>query len=156
VTAVTDARMMRSYSIALAGKIDARESPMVQSGHTVIRKLFILVFVLSVVGNSLAAVLPYIAGDGQCEGNCCQIVRRSDARANQSRLRCLMQCEHPTENQGVPEAPLLRTERDSKVVALVPAGIQAGCSTLNARTPHSSHTAFASTHIYLKISALLI
>lgn len=122
-----------------------------------IRKLFILVFVLSVVSNSLATVLPYIAGDGQCEGNCCQIVRRSQARSNQSRLRCLMQCEHPIENQGVPESPLVRTERDSKLVALVATGIQAVSPTLNARSPRStSRNSFASTHIYLKTGTLLI
>ena len=122
-----------------------------------IRKLFILVFVLSVVSNSLATVLPYIAGDGQCEGNCCQIVKRSNARADQSRLRCLKQCEHPIENQGVPESPLVRTERDSKVVALVATGLQVVCSTMIAgSTRLTSHTAFASTHIYLKTGTLLI
>ena len=125
-----------------------------------IRKLFILVFVLSATSSSLATVLPYIAGDGECEANCCRVSRRSEPRASQSKLtglRCLMQCEHPAENQGVPEPPLLRTERDSKAVALVAPGIQAVCSTLNARLVHStSRTAFASTHLYLKTGTLLI
>ncbi len=130
---------------------------MVQSGYIVIRKLFILVFVLSVACNSLATVLPYIAGDSGCEANCCRVSPRSEPRASQSRLRCLMQCEHPAENQGVPESPLLRTERDSKVVALVAPGIPAVCATLNARSLYStSRTAFASTHIYLKTGTLLI
>jgi hypothetical protein len=68
-----------------------------------------------------------------------------------------MQCEHPAENQGVPESPLLRTERDSKVVATVVFGLPAICSTVNTRSSRSaSHTAFAPTHIYLKTGTLLI
>jgi hypothetical protein len=122
-----------------------------------IRKVLVIVFVLSVTSGSLADVLPYIAGDGECEGNCCRIVRRSEFRANQSRLRCLMQCEHPAENQGVPESPVLRTERISKIVAQVAPQIQTGCSTLKTRSPHSiARIASASTHIYLKTGTLLI
>src|SRR5713226_4109878 len=98
------------------------------------RKLLIVAFVLSVASNSLAGLLPYIAGDGECENNCCRVVRRSVSQASQSRMRCLMQCEHPADNQGVPESPLLRTERDTKVVALVAPGIQAVCPKLNSRT----------------------
>lgn len=130
---------------------------MVQSRYIMIRKLFFLVFVLSAASSSLATVLPYIAGDGGCEANCCRVVRPNESLTNQSRLRCLMQCEHPAETQGVPEPPLLRTERDSKAVALVAPGIQAVCSTLNARSLHStSRTAFASAHLYLKTGTLLI
>jgi hypothetical protein len=122
-----------------------------------IRKVLIIAFVLSVASNSLAGVLPYIAGDGDCEGKCCRIVRGSESRANQNRLRCLMQCERPAENQGVPESPLVRTERYSKIVALVAPGVHAGYSTLNARTLRStSRTALTSTRIYLKTGTLLI
>lgn len=72
-------------------------------------------------------------------------------------MRCLMQCEHPAENQGVPESPLLRTERDTKVVALIAPGTQAICATLNPRTLHpTSPGALASTHIYLRTGTLLI
>lgn len=68
-----------------------------------------------------------------------------------------MQCERPAENQGVPEWPLLKTERDSKAVALIPVAIEAGFYALNARTLHStSRAALASTHIYLKTGTLLI
>lgn len=121
------------------------------------RKVLIIAFLLSVASNSLAAVLPYVAGDAACEGKCCRVVRRSDWRANESRLRCLMQCEHPIENQGVPESSLVRPERNSKAVALVAPGLQTLCSTLNARSlPSAPRAAFTSTPIYLKTGTLLI
>jgi hypothetical protein len=67
-----------------------------------------------------------------------------------------MQCEHPAENQGVPEFPVLRTERDSKVVAHAAPSLQV-CSTLNTRSSHATaRISFASTHIYLKTGTLLI
>src|SRR5438309_3275579 len=113
------------------------------------RKFFIIAFVLSIACNSLAGVLPYIAVDSGCEANCCRVVRGCGSRANQSRLRCLMQCEQPADNQGVPQSPMLRTERDSKVVALVAPGTQAVCPTLNTRALYPiSRTALASTYIY--------
>lgn len=73
-------------------------------------------------------------------------------------LRCLLQCEHPAENQGVPESPVLRTERDSKVVAHAAPSLQALGSTVNTSlSPHSTtRITFASTHIYLKTGTLLI
>lgn len=125
-----------------------------------IRKLLIIAFVLSVAANSLAGVLPYITGDGNCETNCCRAHRVGESRATVSKpaaLRCLLQCEHPAENQGVPESPVLRTERDSKVVAHSAPALQAGCSTVNARLSDSTiRITFESTHIYLKTGTLLI
>jgi hypothetical protein len=122
-----------------------------------IRKLLLVAFVLSTTSNSLAAVLPYIEGDSGCEANCCRVIRHAESQASLSRLRCLMQCEHPAENQAVPESPLLRTERDSKIVATVATSIQTACSTLDARSPHSNaHTGFAPARIYLRTGTLLI
>jgi hypothetical protein len=134
---------------------------MICSRHTMKRKLFILAFVLSVTSNSLAAAWPYIAGDGGCESTCCRTVHHSEDLASLSEpmsgVRCPMRCEHPAENQGVPESPLLRTERDTKVVAQVAPGIQAVCSTLDGRPLHSTaRVAFASTPIYLRTGTLLI
>lgn len=125
-----------------------------------IRKVLIIAFVLSVAGNSLAGVLPYITGDGDCEANCCRVHRQAESRASVSKLpglRCLMQCEHPAENQGVPESPVLRTERDSKVVAQAAPALQAVWSTVNTRLSHSTtRITFSSTHLYLKTGTLLI
>ena len=125
-----------------------------------IRKVLVIAFVFSVATNSIAGVLPYIAGDVECEGNCCRIVQRSEFSTNQSNLtglRCLMQCEHPSENQGLPESPVLQTERDSKGVAQVATAIRPVYATLNTRPSHSiAGIALASTHIYLKTGTLLI
>lgn len=125
-----------------------------------IRKLLIIAFVLSVASNSLAGALPYITGDGNCDANCCRAHRMGESRAKVSKsaaLRCLLQCEHPAENQGVPESPVLRTERDSKIVAHATPSLQALCSTVNARLSHSTtRITFASTHIYLTTGTLLI
>ena len=125
-----------------------------------IRKVLIIAFVLSVAANSLAGVLPYITGDGNCEANCCRAHRLSESRARvykRAALRCLLQCEHPAENQGVPESPVLRTERDSKIVAHAALSLQALCSTVNTSLSYSTtRITFASTHIYLKTGTLLI
>lgn len=125
-----------------------------------IRKVLIIAFVLSVAANSLAGVLPYITGDGNCDANCCRVHRVGESRARVSKraaLRCLLQCEHPAENQGVPESPVLRTGRDSKVVAHAAPPVQAVCSTVNARLSRSTtRITFESIHIYLKTGTFLI
>ena len=125
-----------------------------------IRKVLISAFVLSVAANSLAGALPYITGDANCEANCCRAHRVGESRARVSKraaLRCLMQCEQPAENQGVPESPVLRTERDSKNVAHAAPSLQALCSTVNASLSHSTtRITFASSDIYLKTGALRI
>lgn len=121
------------------------------------RKLLIVVFVLSATCNSLAAVLPYITGDSGCEAKCCRVVRHVESRESLSKstsgplsgVRCPMRCEHPAENQGVPESPLLSTERDTKVVAPVAPGIQAVCSTLDARSLHSTARRTFASDTYL-------
>jgi hypothetical protein len=123
-----------------------------------IRKLLLVAFVLSVTSNSLAAVLPYLVGDGGCEANCCRVVRHVESQTSLSRLRCLMQCEHPAEHQGVPELPLLRSDRDSKVAAhIATAAVQAACLTRDARSARSTtRIEFAPTDIYLRTGTLLI
>jgi len=68
-----------------------------------------------------------------------------------------MQCEHPIENQGVPESSLVRPERNSKAGALIAPGLQTLCATPSERSLLSApRIAFASTHIYLKTGTLLI
>lgn len=122
-----------------------------------IRKFFIIAFVLSVASNSLAGVLPYIFGEGECEGKCCRIVGHDEARANQYRLRCLMECERSPDGQGVPGSQVLRIERVNKVVATVAPGIQALCSTSNVSSQRSPvPVSYVTAQIYLKTGALLI
>lgn len=122
-----------------------------------IRKFLIIAFVLSVASNSLAGVLPYILGEGECEAKCCRIVGDGESRANQSRLRCLMECGRAADSQGVPGSQLLRIERVSKVVAPVSPGIQALCSPSNVRSLRSPvSVSYVTAQIYLKTGALLI
>lgn len=137
--------------------IDQRRGAVINSPHTMKRKLFILAFVISVASNSMAAVWPYIAGDDDCAGTCCKAVRPGDMSSSADKLCCLTQCEHPAANQGAPEASLLRTERDNRSATLVASGIQAVYSTLCARWGHApARTLFPSTHIYLRTGTLLI
>ena len=136
--------------------IDSRKDAMLCSKHLMTRKILIIAFVLSVAGNSLSVVWPYIEGETACESNCCRVVRRVESRASMSRLRCLMQCENPRENQGLPQSSPSRSARDSKVVAQVSPAPAVGSSS-NARVPHSpARTEFVPTHIYLRIGTLLI
>src|SRR5713226_4131962 len=88
--------------------IDLHESAMVHSRRTMIRKLFILAFVVSVAGNSLAAVSPHMDGDGGCRADCCRAARHNEPQATLSKLCCLTQCNQPRETQGSLPASLLR------------------------------------------------
>jgi hypothetical protein len=145
------------YSLDLAGTIDARENPMVLSGHKVIRKLFILIFVLSVANNSLAAALPYIEGDGDCKTSCCRSARHNEPRAKLSKMCCLTQCNEPAETQRVPESTSFSTGRDSKDPGSPAACVEAGCSgRTRAFLPSPPSNTRQSSHIYLKTGALLI
>ncbi|HJZ69017.1 MAG TPA: hypothetical protein VKF81_12910, partial [Blastocatellia bacterium] len=58
-----------------------------------ISRVLILAFLLSVSSDSLAAVAPNM--DAGCSARCCQNVRQNRPGANQSKLRCLMECNQP-------------------------------------------------------------
>ena len=130
---------------------------MVLSGHKVIRKLFILIFVLSVANNSLAAALPYIEGDGECKTSCCRSARHNEPRAILSKVCCLTQCNQPAEAQRVPETTSFSTGRDSKDLGSPAACVEAACSGPTRASLHSPPSKIRqSSHIYLKTCALLI
>jgi len=130
---------------------------MVLSGHKVIRKLFILIFVLSVTNDSLAAVLPSIGGDSECEARCCRSARHNEPRAKLSKMCCLTQCNQPAEAQRVPESTSFSTGRDSKALGSPAACVEAGCSGRTRASLHSPPSKIRqSSHIYLKTGALLI
>lgn len=123
---------------------------------TMVRSLFILILALSVTGCTLGSILQSINGS-DCQARCCRVARRCDSHTSSSSLRCLMQCEHRSENQGVPQSPVLRTERDGKVVAQLAPAVAVIYSTLDVRSLHSTaRTNIASTHIYLRTGTLLI
>jgi hypothetical protein len=157
VTAVTACGTPSCYSLDLAGTIEARENSLVLSEHKVIRKLFILIFVLSVANNSLAAAFPYIEGDGKCKTNCCRSARHNEPRATLSKICCLTQCNQPAEAQGVPESTSFSTGRDSKDPGSPSACVVAASSDRSRASLHSPPSNIVqSSHIYLKNGALLI
>jgi hypothetical protein len=135
---------------------DVLKTAMIDSRHKMERKLFILAFVLSVTSNSMAAACLYSAENGECEGTCCRVARCAEMSANAQKLRCLTQCNHPLENQAVPEAPVLRAERDKTVAFDAPRlseTLSTSCEKWR-RSPDAA--AFASMHNYLRTGALLI
>jgi hypothetical protein len=130
-----------------------------------VRKLFLISFVLSATSGSLAAALPYLTGEGDCSSTCCRVVRHNKASAafyrssskTADKLCCLMQCEHPADSQSVPEASPVRAQKESKNVAQNSSVLPALLLIPNSNRNHSPlRTAFASTHIYLKTGTLLI
>ena len=130
---------------------------MVLSGHKVIRKLFILIFVLSVANNSLAAALPYIEGDGECKTSCCRSTRHNEPRAKLSKMCCLTQCNQPAEAQGVPESTSFSAGRHTKDPGSLASCVEAACSGPTRASLHSPLSKIRqSSHIYLKTGALLI
>ena len=126
-----------------------------------IRRLFLITFVLSATSSALAAALPYITGEGDCNNTCCRVVRHSDARATSykpvHKLCCLMQCEHPVESQSMPEVSPVRSQKESKNVAQnSPELLTLHLGRDSSRYYSPLRTAFASTDIYLKTGTLLI
>jgi hypothetical protein len=121
-----------------------------------IRTLLILAFMLSVAGNSLAAVAPVVEGDGGC-GGCCSASRLNQPSVSPSKLCCLADCNQSGETQQPAPPSLLRTERDNKSISPVAVVLAAAHSVPPSGFLHSlAGSVVQSTHIYLKTGALLI
>jgi len=65
-----------------------------------IKRIFTLIFILTVFGNALAAFPPHSDGEGGCSTECCQTARHEGADAVLSRLCCIVECPQPAENSG--------------------------------------------------------
>lgn len=65
-----------------------------------IKRIFTLIFILTIVGNALAAFPPHSDGEGGCSTECCQTARQDGAGAVLSRLCCITECPQPAENSG--------------------------------------------------------
>lgn len=121
-----------------------------------IRRLLILAFMLSVAGNSLAAVAPVVEGDGGC-GGCCSAARRNEPRVSPSKLCCLTECNQSGETQQTAPPSLLRTKRDDKSSSAVAVVLAAAHSVPASGFLHSpARSIVQSTHIYLRTGTLLI
>ena len=121
-----------------------------------IRRLLILVFVMSVAGNSLAAVAPVVEGDGGC-GGCCSVAHHNEPRLSPSKLCCLTECNQPGETQQPAPASLLRTERDDKSASPIAVLLATARSVPPSGFLHSfARSIVQSTPIYLRTGTLLI
>lgn len=123
-----------------------------------IRKLFILAFVLSVAGNLLGAVLPCIEGDGGCSAKCCQAVRQNRKDANMSKLRCIVDCNQSrTTNPQSPAVPAVAQRHgkaDACLSTLRVAAAPSLYSPIGLRSKNSLST--GSIDVYLRTQTLLI
>src|SRR5437588_8263727 len=79
-----------------------------------IRRLFIVIFVLSVACNALAAVSPHLEGDGACSTRCCRAARGRGANGAAAKLCCLTRCDQSAENQGSLAPGFLSSKQDNK------------------------------------------
>lgn len=121
-----------------------------------IRKLLIQAFILAAVSNSLAAVAPVIAGEGECGAACCKAAHRQKPSALLSKLCCLTDCNQPAETQSQSGEGLLRSDRNKSHAPVVIA-VQALFSDQPSSFLHSSsRNVIHSTPIYLRTGTLLI
>ena len=118
-----------------------------------IRRLLILLFTLSVAGNSLASAA--LVNDDEC-GPCC---RPAGSRQRMSVLKdcCYSECGQPSDSQRQAPKDILAIERSYKLDAIV------GVKLVPLREPQSlavsptaARAVIGSTHIYLRTGTLLI
>ena len=157
VTAVTAFRVMCCYSLELARTIDARQSAMLHFRSTMIRRLFILAFVLSIACNAIGAVSPHMEGDGGCGADCCRAARHNGPKATAAKLCCLTQCKQAAETQAYLPTSLLSSRQDDKSLSLSVITLDAMHLVRSLESASSSaHLVVYPTHIYLSTGALLI
>lgn len=60
-----------------------------------IKRLVILAFVVTVVGNALTGVTPHLDGEGGCSMSCCEDARQNGKTSAFSRLCCITDCGQP-------------------------------------------------------------
>lgn len=118
-----------------------------------LRRLLLLVFTLSVVGNALAAAAR--VGNDEC-GGCCRPAYNQPT-SSLSIGCCYSECGEQGETQSTSPKGLPGIERIYKVDAPVAAGVVAPLEGRYLTVPESSGRSIVqSTHIYLKTGTLLI
>ena len=125
-----------------------------------IRRLLILVFTLSVCGNSVAAAS--LVGEDEC-GACCLSARNSKGPSlpkdgmSFSKTCCYSECGEPQETQPAAPTSVPAIERNSKADAPI-----AVCLVARVEIPYqtglqsSARSIIESTHLYLRTGTLLI
>jgi hypothetical protein len=118
-----------------------------------IRRLLILAFTLSVVGNSLAAAAQVV--NDECAG-CCRPTKTQPAESRSIRC-CYSECGEPGETQPASPTGVPGIERiykvDLPIAASIVAPLEGRCSTF---VQSAGRSIVQSTHIYLKTGTLLI
>jgi len=111
---------------------------------------------ISVIGDSLAALAPHMDGEG-CSTMCCQAARQNKHDRNQSKLRCIVECSQP--GQATTPSPLASfiEPRHHKINADLPtirvqAALAIGSTINNSRNNLNT----PSNTLYLKTGSLLI
>lgn len=122
------------------------------------RRFIILVFILTVASNSLAAVSPHMEGDGGCEAECCRTARQNRAASPSARLCCLIDCNQPGGMQATSPARSILDEQSNKCGATRMGFKLEPIAALAAATRGYSLTQPPAepTSLYLKTGALLI
>ena len=118
-----------------------------------IRRLLILAFTLTVVGNSLAAAAQ--VSDDDC-GACCRPANNQPS-ASLSKECCYSECEDPGESQPISPTGVFALERiykaDAQAAVSLVAPFEGQSSTV---LQSSARSVIQSTHIYLRTGSLLI
>jgi hypothetical protein len=124
--------------------------------QAIIRNLLITMFLITVAGNSAAAVSPHLDGDGGCSADCCQAARLPGKQAAMSRLCCLMDCKQPGGTHNSSSFNPLGFEKQRPValslVLVAQTAFRLSVNVNEARTAIQSQ----SNDVYLKTGALLI
>ncbi|HKG21038.1 MAG TPA: hypothetical protein VKC34_04000 [Blastocatellia bacterium] len=121
-------------------------------------RLPLLVFIIMVACNSLAAVTPHADGEGGCSAACCQNAREGGSASALSRLRCLMNCDAPAAHHTAPPANDFASEKQKERppgIAILEGRTARLIPYLNARR-RSGPPVRASFSLYLQTGSLLI
>jgi len=141
-----------------ARAIDVQENRVLDFRAIMAHRLLILVFLLAVTGNSLAAVPAHLEADGGCSADCCRAARQNKPDSSIAKLCCMTQCNQPggTGSQA-PAISILSELRSKRSLALSRFSLEAVVLSRAAARFHSLILpASDSTSVYLRTGALLI
>lgn len=120
------------------------------------RRLLILIFVVSVVGDSAAAIAPHMDGEG-CSAECCQAARQNRPDANMSKLRCIVDCNQPAGTSSPVSVASIVGERHAKPDGgLIALRVDAAPSLRSITFRSKNNLTAGSIDVYLRTGTLLI
>jgi hypothetical protein len=122
------------------------------------RRVVILIFIITVAANSVAGVSPHLDGDAGCSMACCQSAHQNDEHSSFSKLCCATDCKQPGGTQTTSASSLLSQIRHkASDVAHSFVSLETGSYASTKKFPKSPTTKMAgSSDRYLETSKLLI